>query len=459
MPDFRIIPSIDVLRQRPRIATLEQEYGSIATLAALRLATAEQRASIAAADSARDLPADREELIVRIEASVDRYLTGRFRGSLRPVINATGIIVHTNLGRAPVALPALQRLRQIAEGYSNLEYDLQAGGRGSRTIHAESLLMALTGAEAALVVNNNAAATLLILTALANGREAIVSRGELVEIGGGFRVPEIMAQSGTVLREVGTTNRTRISDYRAAIGSRTALLLRIHPSNFRIEGFTERPTLAELVALGQETNIPVVEDLGSGLMLESIASEPMVQASVAAGAALVCFSGDKLLGAPQAGIIVGQRSHISRLQQHPLMRAMRVDKLVLAALEGTLIEYLAGRAPNTVPVARMVQMPVEAIEVRATEIAERLLGAGWSVTLATGSSAIGGGSAPGIELPTVLLAISHATLTASALEERLRALEPPVIARVEGGRVILDLRTVLEHQDETLAEALLAIET
>jgi len=459
VPDFRIIPSIDVLRQRPRIATLEQEYGSIATLAALRLATAEQRASIAAADSARDLPADREELIVRIEASVDRYLTGRFRGSLRPVINATGIIVHTNLGRAPVALPALQRLRQIAEGYSNLEYDLQAGGRGSRTIHAESLLMALTGAEAALVVNNNAAATLLILTALANGREAIVSRGELVEIGGGFRVPEIMAQSGTVLREVGTTNRTRIADYRAAIGSRTALLLRIHPSNFRIEGFTERPTLAELVALGQETNIPVVEDLGSGLMLESIASEPMVQASVAAGAALVCFSGDKLLGAPQAGIIVGQRSHISRLQQHPLMRAMRVDKLVLAALEGTLIEYLAGRAPNTVPVARMVQMPVEAIEVRATEIAERLLGAGWSVTLVTGSSAIGGGSAPGIELPTVLLAISHATLTASALEERLRALEPPVIARVEGGRVILDLRTVLEHQDETLAEALLAIET
>jgi L-seryl-tRNA(Ser) seleniumtransferase len=234
--------------------------------------------------------------------------------------------------------------------------------------------------------------------------------------------------------------------------------MRIHPSNFRIVGFTERPTLADLIALGQEADIPVVEDLGSGLMLESIAEEPMVQASVAAGASLVCFSGDKLLGAPQAGIIVGRRSLIGQLQQHPLMRAMRVDKLALAALEGTLIEYLAGRAPSSVPVARMVQMPVEAIEVRATEVAERLLNAGWNVTLVTGSSAIGGGSAPGIELPTVLLAITHTVLTASDLEERLRALEPPVIARVENGRVVLDLRTVLEHQDDTLTEALLAIE-
>jgi L-seryl-tRNA(Ser) seleniumtransferase len=458
VPDFRIIPSIDTLRQRPHIAALEQEYGAVATLTALRLATSEQRATIAMADSARDLPADREELIARIEASADRYLTGRFRGSLRPVINATGVIVHTNLGRAPLALPALQRLRQIAEGYSNLEYDLQAGSRGSRTMHAESLLTAVTGAEAALVVNNNAAATLLILTALANGREAIVSRGELVEIGGGFRVPEIMAQSGTVLREVGTTNRTRIADYRAAIGPRTALLMRIHPSNFRIIGFTERPTLAELIETGNEAGIPVVEDLGSGLMLDSIASEPTVQASVAAGAALVCFSGDKLLGAPQSGIIVGRRSLIAQLQQHPLMRAMRVDKLVLAALEGTLIEYLAGRAPSSVPVARMVQMPVEAIEVRATEIAERLLPAGWKVTLVSGSSAIGGGSAPGVELPTVLLAITHATLSASELEQHLRSLEPPVIARLEDGHVVLDLRTVLEYQDETLAEALLAIE-
>ena len=458
MADFRIIPSIDNLRQRPRIAALEQEYGAIATLAALRLATSEQRATIAAADSARDLPADREDLIARIEASADRYLTGRFRGSLRPLINATGVIVHTNLGRAPLALPALQRLRQVAEGYSNLEYDLQVGSRGSRTMHAESLLTALTGAEAAVVVNNNAAATLLILTALANGREAIVSRGELVEIGGGFRVPEIMAQSGTILREVGTTNRTRIADYRAAIGPRTALLMRIHPSNFQIVGFTERPTLGELVAAGNEANIPVVEDLGSGLMLDSLAAEPTVQASVATGADVICFSGDKLLGASQSGIIVGRRSMIAQLQQHPLMRAMRLDKLALAALEGTLIEYLAGRAPITVPVARMVQMPVEAIEVRATEIAERLVSSGWNVTLVSGSSAIGGGSAPGVELPTVLLAITHAVLSANELEERLRSLEPPVIARVENGRVVLDLRTVLEHQDETLTEALLAIE-
>ena len=283
-------------------------------------------------------------------------------------------------------------------------------------MHAEQLLTSLTGAEAAVVVNNNAAATLLILAALGAGREVVISRGELVEIGGGFRVPDVMAQSGAVLREVGTTNRTRIADYRAAIGARTALVLRVHPSNFRIEGFTERPTLEELVETAREAQIPLVEDLGSGNLLESITWEPSVQASVAAGVDVVCFSGDKLLGGPQAGIIAGRQPLVDRLRRHPLMRALRVDKLTLAALEGTLLEYLAGRARETVPVLRMIHAEADAIERRAHAIAERLHAADWRVSLVSGASAIGGGSGPGVELATVLLAIARDGLSADALD-------------------------------------------
>ncbi len=333
--DFRIIPSIDQLRQRPGVSALAREFGDGATTTALREAAAAVRERIAAGQPA---PSNSEAAAHLIESTAGSQLTAQFRGSLRAAINATGVIIHTNLGRAPLAAAAVERLSGIARGYSNLEYDVAAGTRGSRTLHAEQLLTALTGAEAAIVVNNNAAATLLILAGLAAGREVIISRGELVEIGGGFRIPDVMAQSGATLREVGTTNRTRIADYRAAIGPRTAMVLRVHPSNFRIEGFTERPALGELAVEAHAAAIPLIEDLGSGCLSASIAWEPSVQSSIAAGVDVVCFSGDKLLGGPQAGIIVGRKALVDVLRSHPLMRALRVDKLTLAALEGTLLD-------------------------------------------------------------------------------------------------------------------------
>ena len=364
------------------------------------------------------------------------------------------MIIHTNLGRAPIAAVALERLAQVASGYSNLEYDLGDGARGSRSVHAESLITTLTGAEAALVVNNNAAAILLILTALADGREVLISRGELVEIGGGFRVPDVMRQSGAVLREIGTTNRTRVSDYTSAVSPGTAMFLRVHPSNFRIEGFTERPSLADLVAGAKAMHVPVVEDLGSGCFVDGLAGEPTVQASIDAGVDVVCFSGDKMLGGPQAGIIAGRKALLDRLRAHPLMRAVRTDKLTYAVLEATLAEYVAGRAATTVPVQRMLHAAAEAIEERARVLGDRLAAGGWTVALVSGSSAVGGGSAPGLGLPTVLLAIERDGQSATATEAWLRTLDPPVIARIENDRVVLDLRTVLPEQDDVLATEL-----
>jgi L-seryl-tRNA(Ser) seleniumtransferase len=452
--NFRVIPSIEQLRQRPGVATLEREHGHEATIAALRDASAAVRERIARGEG--DVPRESDAAAVQIEEAAGAQLKTQFRGSLRPAINATGVVIHTNLGRAPLAAGAVERLANVATGYSNLEYDIAKGARGSRTVHAEQLLTALTGAEAAVVVNNNAAATLLILAGMGMGREVIISRGELVEIGGGFRVPDVMAQSGAVLREVGTTNRTRITDYRAAIGAKTALVLRVHPSNFRIEGFTERPALDDLVEAAHAAGIPIVEDLGSGCLVATIEAEPTVQQSVAAGVDLVCFSGDKLLGGPQAGVIVGKKEFVDRLRRHPLMRALRVDKLTLAALEGTLLEYLAGRAEETIPVLRMIHTDAAAIEDRAQRVAERLSVSGWRVSLVSGSSAIGGGSAPGVELPTVLLALSRAGRSADELEAALRALDPPVIARIEDDHLVLDLRTVNEADDERLAELLIA---
>jgi L-seryl-tRNA(Ser) seleniumtransferase len=450
----RIIPSIEQLRQRPAIGGLEQQHGHARTVAALREAADELREALRSGADEANLPADSETAASIIEAQVAATLARQFRGSLIPVLNATGVIVHTNLGRAPLADAALRRVTQIGRGYANLEYDISAGERGSRHVHAEALLTRLTGAEAAIVANNNAAATLLVLGALAAGREVIVSRGELVEIGGGFRVPDVMAQSGAMLREVGTTNRTRVADYRAAIGPRTALLLRVHPSNFRIEGFTERPALHALAAAAREASVPLVEDLGSGCLVEGLAGEPTVQASVAAGADLVCFSGDKLLGGPQAGIVVGRRTLIDRLRRHPLMRALRVDKLTLAALEATLIEYDEGRAAETVPVVRMVRTAADAIEARAHTLAEQLHDAGWTVAIVSGGSAIGGGSAPGVELPTVLVAIEWPGQRTDDLAKQLRTLSPPVIARIAHDRVVLDLRTVPVEHDELLRDVL-----
>jgi L-seryl-tRNA(Ser) seleniumtransferase len=361
------------------------------------------------------------------------------------------------MGRYAEGILTLQRaneLRPSAAGYSNLEYDLAAGTRGSRTVHAESLITALTGAEAAIVVNNNAAAILLILTALANGRDVVVSRGEAVEIGGGFRVPDVMRQSGATLREVGTTNRTRINDYTATVTPATAMFLRVHPSNFRIEGFTERPSLTELVAAGRTSSVPVVEDLGSGCLVEDLAGEPSIQASIAAGVDVVCFSGDKLLGGPQCGIVAGRKALIDRLRTHPLMRALRVDKITFALLEATLAEYVAGRAASTVPVQRMLHATADEIEERAMALGERLAAGGWQIAMMSGSSAVGGGSAPGIGLPTVLLSIAREGESAAATEAWLRTLDPPVVARIEDDRVVLDLRTVLAEQDATLAALL-----
>ena len=452
VPDFRLIPAIEAMRQREGVRALEAAFGGDATVKALRAGAERIRAAIAVGTG----PADGEAAGTQIECLAREALTAGARGSLRAVINATGVVIHTNLGRAPIAPAALERVAAIAAGYSNLEYDLAHGTRGSRTVHAESLITTLTGAEAAVVVNNNAAALLLILTALANGREVVISRGELVEIGGGFRVPDVMRQSGATLREVGTTNRTRTNDYTATVSAATAMFLRVHPSNFRIEGFTERPSLTDLVEAGRATGIPVVEDIGSGCLVDDLASEPSVQASIAAGIDVVCFSGDKLLGGPQCGIIAGRKDLVDQLRTHPLMRALRADKLTFAILEATLAEYVAGRASTSVPVQRMLHVTADEIEARAMALAEQVAPRGWQIALMSGSSAVGGGSAPGLGLPTVLLCISREGESAAATERWLRTLDPPVVARIENDRVVLDLRTVLPHQDEVLATLLSA---
>ena len=442
-----MIPSVEALRQRTGVRELESRHGSQATVAALRAGAEALRGRIAAGEAVHE-PADLIEDFARSTLGIQA------RGSLRPAINATGVVIHTNLGRAPIAEAAIERMTAIARGYSNLEYDLAQGSRGSRTTHAEPLITAITGAEAAVVVNNNAAATMLILSALAIGREVVISRGELVEIGGGFRVPDVMRQSGATLREVGTTNRTRVTDYTAAVSTATAMFLRVHPSNFRIEGFTERPTLAELVDAGRAMNVPVVEDIGSGCLVDDLEGEPSVQASIAAGVDVVCFSGDKLLGGPQSGIVAGRKALVDRLRAHPLMRAFRADKITYAILEATLAEYAAGRASETVPVQRMLHLSADDIEARAQALAERLSEGGWRVSIMSGSSAVGGGSAPGLALPTVLLSIARDGESPDSIERWLRTLDPPVIARIEHGRVVLDLRTVLPSDDHTLSTVL-----
>jgi L-seryl-tRNA(Ser) seleniumtransferase len=450
MTDFRVIPSIEQLRQRGSVRSLEAKYGRDALVRALRDAAAALRDRLAEGIS---VPADETSAADAIARDAEFRLAQGFEPSLRTVINATGVVIHTNLGRAPLGEAALRRVADVGGGYTNLEYDVSKGARGSRAVHAEALLTQLTGAEAAAVVNNNAGATLLMLAALAAGREVLISRGELVEIGGGFRVPDVMAQSGAILREVGTTNRTRAGDYAAALNERTALILRVHPSNFRIEGFTERPTLESLVDLGRRFDVPVVEDLGSGALLPVVQHEPLAGDSLRAGVDVVCFSGDKLLGGPQAGILIGRRDLIERIRRHPLMRALRVDKLTYAALEATLIEYLAGRAADTIPVVRMLTTGMGDIERRARALADAFDAAGWQSAVIDGFSAVGGGSAPGVELPTKLVALARAGLSADRIDAYLRNATPPVIGRIENDRVVLDLRTVAAEEDALIARA------
>ena len=374
------------------------------------------------------------------ERLVEELATAR-RPALRRVLNATGVLIHTNLGRAPLADAALERVREAA-GYSNLEFDLSSGSRGSRQDHLAPLLRRLTGAEAAIVVNNNAAAMLLALAALAEGREVVVSRGELIEIGDGFRIPDVLARSGARLVEVGTTNRTRAADYEQAIGPETALLLRVHQSNFRVVGFTEQPRVEELAAVARRHDLPLVDDLGSGALVE-IEGEPTPAASLAAGADLVCFSGDKLLGGPQAGIVAGRADLVEQLRRHPLHRALRSDKLTLAALEGTLALYLD--RPDEIPVLRMLREPGEAVRARAERLAEATGGA-VEETVAR----VGGGALPLAELPSFACAVEE------ELAAALRAHEPPVIAVVRDGRTLLDCRTLTDAEAAEVAQAVLA---
>jgi L-seryl-tRNA(Ser) seleniumtransferase len=454
----RAIPSIDQLAQRPGVQALIARFGHDAVVDALRTAAAEMRDTLRTSGGTTD----RDELADVMERRAASLVASRTRPSLRRVINATGVIIHTNLGRAPLGEAALARVARLARGYTNLEYDLAAGARGARDVHAESLLRRLTGAEAAVVVNNCAAATMLTLAALARGREVVISRGELVEIGGGFRVPDVMAHSGARLREVGTTNRTRTADYALAIGDATAAILRVHPSNFRIEGFVERTSIADLVALAKRFSIPLIEDLGSGFTpvrpagIPALADEPTVQDSIDAGVDIVCFSGDKLLGGPQAGVIVGRAALVARIRRHPLLRALRVDKLTYGALEATLAEHLAGRADESVPVLRMAVLGMDAIDARAGRLARALGSRGWRTEIVDGFSTIGGGSAPGAALPTRLLVLAREDLGAAALDARLRELDPPIVGRIERERLLLDLRTVREEEDAEIVAALSA---
>jgi L-seryl-tRNA(Ser) seleniumtransferase len=425
---LRELPSVDELLGRKELAELVERHGRTLVLAAARAALARAREDVRAGFPAGDLV---ERTSGELEA--------RLRPSLRRVLNATGVVVHTNLGRAPLADAALERVHEVGAGYSTLEYDLETGSRGSRQDHVAAALRELTGAEAALVVNNNAAAVLLTLAALAEGREVIVSRGELIEIGDGFRIPEVLARSGATLVEVGTTNRTRLADYERAIGERTAALLRVHQSNFRMVGFTEQPRVQELARLAERSGLALVDDLGSGALVET-GDEPTASASVAAGAHVVTFSGDKLLGGPQAGVAVGHSDLIERMRRHPLQRALRADKLTLAALEGTLALYRAGS--RDLPVLRMLDEPPEAVRGRAERLAE-LTGGVVQETVARS----GGGALPVTELASFACALPL------ELAELLRRGEPAVIGIVRDDRLLLDCRTLSDAEVEEVAEA------
>jgi L-seryl-tRNA(Ser) seleniumtransferase len=456
---FRELPSVDELLRRDGLRSLAHQFGHAETVEAARKFIEELRGRIAA-DSL-----DEAALASSVEdaaAAIERRLQESLSYSLRPVINATGVILHTNLGRAPLGEAALQHVMEVARGYSNVEFDLATGERGKRDVHVSRLfakLLNCPGRElSTIVVNNNAAAVLLTLNALAEGGEVIVSRGELVEIGGSFRIPDVMAKSGAVLKEVGTTNRTRIADYESAISDRTKLLLRVHRSNFQIVGFTEQPSLAELAALGRKHNIPVVEDLGSGELFDlrevGVHGEPMISESLRAGVAVVTYSGDKLLGGPQAGLISGDGELVAKIRKNPLFRALRVDKMFYAALEATLLAYLREDF-DAIPTLRMMRVNAEDLQHRAEHIVRhlRMSSPQVEIEVAETRSAIGGGSAPGATLPSWAVTVKIAGQSAEKILERLRKCETPIVARVEDGRVLLDLRTVEAEQDGLITAA------
>ena len=452
---------MDELLGRPRLLALAEKAGRALVTQSARTVLANLRAQMKDETAGAGQSIDREHIEALIVANVEALL----EPSLRRVINASGVILHTNLGRAPLSAEAAAHVVEAVTSYSNLEYDLETGERGKRDVHTSRMLANLVGAESAIVVNNNAAAVFLVLNTLSKGAETVVSRGELIEIGDGFRIPDIMAESGAVLHEVGTTNRTSIRDYERAIDERTRLLLRVHPSNFRISGFTERPSLEDLVALGRRSQIPVFEDLGSGCLADLSAhgvSEPVVAASCSAGASIVSFSGDKLLGGPQAGIIAGKKEIVERIRRNPLFRALRVDKLTIATLEVTLRAYLRG-ALDEIPALRMIRLSAGEISKRAEKLIAQLQSLvsnlnDATLRLTSGFSVIGGGSTPDQRLPTTLITVASARHSASDLEARLRkpANATGVIARIEDDHLILDLRTVSPAEDSELASALAA---
>jgi len=491
---FRELPSVDELIRMPAIAALASSHGTAALTAAVRAVLARVREEVASGlldGAALRLALD------GLGNAVEEHLRRALELSLRPVINATGVILHTNLGRAPLAESALAHIHETAGQFSNLEFDVEAGERGKRDVHVDRLFRSLlndgstsihvaTAASAVppepalsecseakgrsstefpnavftIVVNNNAAAVLLALNTLAEGGEVIVSRGELVEIGGSFRIPDVMAKSGATLGEVGTTNRTRVSDYEKAINERTRLLLRVHRSNFEITGFTEQASTAELVALARERSLPLMEDLGSGALVDlqnfGITGEPSVLDSLRAGVDVVTYSGDKLLGGPQAGLISGRADLVARMRSNSLFRALRVDKLTYAALEATLLAYVK-RDHDSIPTLQMMRLTKEEIGRRAEALAAQVRSSKLNIEIIDGESVIGGGAAPSSALPTRLLAVSCDGLSADDLAARLRASDPPIIARVEQGRVLLDLRTVFADQDSMVAAALARI--
>ncbi len=449
--EYRKLPAVDALLRTPELTLLAGQVGDEALTAAVRATLAEARRAIGAGGAAPPLAAWPQ--------LVEQHIATADTPSLRPVINATGVIIHTNLGRAPLSAAALDAMQRVAAGYSTLEYDLTAGGRGSRHDHARRLLCELTGAEDAMVVNNNAAAVYLALGALCQGREVLISRGQLVEIGGGFRIPDVLRQSGAHLVEVGTTNRTHLHDFTDAMRSESAAIMRVHSSNFRQIGFVTMPSLAELATAAHERGLLLIDDLGSGTLLDTaaygLAAEPTVQESIAAGADLVTFSGDKLLGGPQAGIIAGRAELVERLRRHPMARALRVDKLTLAALEATLHSYRRGRAPAEIPVWRMMAEPLMALQARAATWQAHLATHSIVAAVLPGESAVGGGSLPGETLPTALLAIDHAA--PDAVAAALRRQPTPVICRIQQDRLLFDPRTVLPEQEETLLNVLTTV--
>lgn len=454
---YRRIPKTDVLLTDERIQNMIKEQGKAVVMDAIHMELADFRSLVKQGADEQLLENRLKNLIDHIENTVMKIK----HANMRPVINGTGTILHTNLGRAPLSEKHMKHILAVASGYSNLEYNLEQGKRGERYAHFESLLCKLTGAEAAMAVNNNAASVLLILSTLAAGGEVITSRGELVEIGGHFRIPDVMEQSGAVLREVGTTNKTRLDDFEKAINEQTRGILKVHTSNYRIVGFTESASLEELVSLGEKYKLPVIEDLGSGVLVNlenyGLSHEPTVQESVQKGADVVCFSGDKLLGGPQAGIIVGKKTYIEQMKKNPLTRALRIDKFTAAALEQVLLEYLSEeQALQNIPVLRMITTPREELEKKAANLQEMLCSCEFAadIEIVPCDSQIGGGALPLEKIPSLAVAICPHFISVDQLEKNMRALPVPVIPRIADDRVLLDLRTIEESSFSVIVNQL-----